>query len=146
MDFSIERSNSDVELSIDSVTVTMPEEKFVITVSECFYPHEVFPIGDVDPPKDDHEPFFPNTLTVEDVDNLKPWQLLVAVIHLSPKMTDCVELNYSYTVRNGHIYCNEVSLQNDVDTQSPFEAMVKYLDFSSSDVLRYALKRRLADV
>jgi hypothetical protein len=43
--------------------------------------------------------FYPNKLTKEEIQNLKDWQLKVAVLHFGKQRKDCVDLNYGYEYR-----------------------------------------------
>jgi hypothetical protein len=38
----------------------------------------------------------PNDLTIEQIDTLNDWELLISVFHFAPTRKDCVELNYGY--------------------------------------------------
>jgi hypothetical protein len=76
------------------------------------------------------ELFKPNLLTEKDIDDLKPWQALVAVCHYGPQMKDCVELDYGYTFDGKTIFCHvgddAISLEEDIDISQPFHALEHY--------------------
>ena len=70
--------------------------------------------------------FYPNKLKKEDIVNLSPWELLVAACHFGPKMGDCVSLNYGYEKRGNTIYCDDISLEDDIDLSKPMDAILHY--------------------
>jgi len=74
--------------------------------------------------------FKPNDIKIEDIENLKPWQLLVAVCHFGPTMKDCVNFNYGYEIKDGSIYCDSVCLDNNIEMRNPVEALSQYAGFS----------------
>lgn len=74
--------------------------------------------------------FKPNDLEIEDIEDLKPWQLLVAVCHFGPTMKDCVNFNYGYEIKDKSIYCDNICLDNDIEMKNPIEALSQYAEFS----------------
>lgn len=45
----------------------------------------------------DHEIFYPNKLTAEEIENLSGWKLKVASIHFGLHRDDCVRFGYGYS-------------------------------------------------
>lgn len=75
------------------------------------------------------EEFKPNDIKQEDIDSLEDWQLLVAACHFGPSMGDCVDLDYSYTIEDGVLYCGTVSLAGDIDMDEPVKALEQYAGY-----------------
>ena len=103
--------------------------------------------------------FKPNKLRPEDLDRLESWQLLVAACHFGPKMGDCIQLDYSYTFKDKYrwlsdtrlgmkktIFCEETSLEEDIDLGNPIEALESYAGFDwkewAKERILNALKER----
>lgn len=94
--------------------------------------------------------FNPNSLKSEEVDSLEDWQLLTAACHFGPTMSDCVELDYSYKLHNGHVYLagskpglQNISLQDDFDLDHPEVALKQYAGITWQDAVKTILKSKL---
>jgi hypothetical protein len=107
--------------------------------------------------------FKPNELRPEDVEDLEPWQLLVAACHFGPQMGDCIQMDYGYEVRNkvrwitdeklgkkDTIIClagsGEFSLEDDIEIDQPIEGLKAYAGFDwkewAKEKILNALKER----
>ena len=103
--------------------------------------------------------FKPNELRPEDVEDLEPWQLLVAACHFGPQMGDCVMLNYEYSLKDkltwitntqlGNkktIFCEDTALDEDIDLKDPIAALESYAGFDwkewAKEKILNALKER----
>lgn len=93
--------------------------------------------------------FKPNKLRPKHVDNLEDWQLLAAACHYGPKMGDCIKLDYGYKVKEEFsgdvLYCDEHSLDGDIDLRSPMKALEEYADFTWQSGIREHLKKILEE-
>jgi len=90
--------------------------------------------------------FKPNYLTEKDVDDLEPWQLLVAACHFGPQMGDCVQLNYGYTIdKDGIIFCGKISLEDDIDLKHPEYSLETYAGFKWTDWAKKMIKEAVKD-
>lgn len=94
----------------------------------------------------ENEEFKPNQLREADVDSLEDWKLLVAACHYGPNMSDCVFLDYGYSIsEDGVISCGKDSIAEDIDLKNPMEAIKRYVELSWQDMLRDYLKRTLRE-
>lgn len=101
--------------------------------------------------------FKPNKLRPVDVDDLEDWQLLVAVCHYGPKMGDCISADYGYEIKEDYleangfdhpyevIYCDEHSLEGDVNVNSPMESLEEYAGFNWQEWAKEHLKKILEE-
>ncbi len=91
--------------------------------------------------------FKPNDLKKKDISGLADWQLLVAACHFGSTMTDCVDLDYSYTIDDDQtIYCGDVSLYDDIDLVDPVRALEQYADMDSwQEICREKLRETCND-
>ena len=97
--------------------------------------------------------FYPNELKLEDIDALEDWQLLVAVCHFGPRMGDCVEMNYGYSVEQEDpgpksmkyciIFQDDISLEGDIDIDKPYEALGTYAGLEVNDWWKKWAKEQL---
>lgn len=93
--------------------------------------------------------FYPDRLTKGQVGALEPWQVLVALVHLQPSMSDAagsgyyVESNVLYTLVDGA----EVSLADEVDlgdAASELDLLARH-GVSITELLREELMHTLLD-
>ena len=54
-------------------------------------------------------------------------------------MSDCVDLDYSYTFKDGVIYCNGISLKDDFDIDNPMQSLERYAGVRWQDLAMSAI-------
>lgn len=92
------------------------------------------------------EPWHPNALSIEDVADLKDWQLLVGACHFGPTMGDCVVESYGYAFNGADIICHDgsdaISLKDDIGLDDVLAALERYAGFDWREWARGRLRER----
>ena len=140
---SINVIGSSAYINSGSISVEIPVDEFLEMLSVAFKVGDIYPEYGGEKPEDTDEEFRPNDLTVTEIDQLDEWKLLTACCHFAPQMRDCVDFDYAYTVKDGEIYTEGISLANDIDPADPIGAASRYCDFHINSWLRAFLRGQL---
>ena len=140
---SINVIGDSVYINSGSISVEILLGEFLEMLSVAFKVGDIYPEYGGEKPEDTDEEFRPNDITVDDVDQLDGWRLLVSCCHFAPQMRDCVEFDYAYTVKDGEIYTQGMSLADEISPTEPLGTAYRYCDFRINSWLRAFLRGQL---
>ena len=104
--------------------------------------------------------FYPNNLSIEDVDKLSGWKLKIAVLHFGIGRKDCIRFGYGYKFIKSNIFAEKptihfvadrdgeqrpIDLESEIDWDSPVDLLAE-CGIKISDIYKQRIKSQLEEM